>query len=103
MSDVHYIGEARKETLTGLRDANGYVNDAAVAYSLKGPGGVELDSGTYAYEAASNGNYSVTLPASVTLQEQDGQTYYLWVTISVSGTQVGERRLPRPAQYRGAE
>jgi hypothetical protein len=78
------IGGDYALALTGLTGGGSYLNSATVTYELKAPSGTVVGSGTLAYTAASNGNYTATIESTVTGGLVATFRYRLCVTIAQS-------------------
>ena len=98
-----FIGEDMLETITGLNASGVFADAAVVNYAIFTDGGASVPggTGTYVYDAGSQGNYRTTIGSTVTAALSEGAVYHLDATI-VSGTDHGFRRLFRIAKYRGA-
>jgi hypothetical protein len=104
MSQQIFIGVAHRETVTGFRnvDTGAYINDAVVSWSVMDAAGTPLTSatGTMSYVAASNGNYTAVVPASVTSQMTQHAEYLLVLVFVVGGVQVDQRTVTLTAARR---
>ncbi len=88
MTTFWHISTDQLVTLTGLYDNTGdvYVNDATVSCQLTDKDGENVGSSfALSYDTASDGNYSGTMPSSVTSLLTEGQAYTLTCTVT-SGT-----------------
>lgn len=96
-----YIGADHTLTLTGMSDGANYLNAATTkSWSLKlASTGAEVASGSLAYVAASNGNYSGELPSTETADLTEDTEYWIDITF-VEGSFNDFRRLVRVAKYR---
>ena len=97
-----YVGCSTQVKYLGLtNEATGTtVNNATVVATLLDGDGDEIYSTTFT-PSGSGGNYSATIPASVTQGLEPGGTYTLNVVSSVSGSQIDERNETIQVSYRG--
>lgn len=100
---IIYISSDHTVTLTGLSGGGSYLNAATVTYALKDLAGTTVSggTGTLSYTAASNGNYTGIIDATVTALLTDGGMYYVHATI-VEGGYNDFRKLMLIAKYRDA-
>lgn len=75
-SDATVLASSVKDATT-----NTYLNTATVTYELTTSSGTSIDTGILSYVAASNGNYSGVIDASVTALLLNQRTYLLNVVI----------------------
>ena len=96
-----YIGCSTQARFIGLTDLTGaLVNNASVVATLFDGDGNSIYSLTLV-STGSGGNYTGTIPASVTQELEAGGTYTLNVVSSVVGVQVDERNEQVQVTYRG--
>lgn len=88
--------------LSGLSAGGVALNAATVSYALKNAAGTTIGSGSLAYLAATDGDYSATVPASTTALLVEGQLYTFFVTITQGGY-TDHRSLNVRAYLRGAK
>lgn len=87
MSFNAIINSTNTLKIAGLSSDLGFENSATVSYVLNDSAGSEVDSGSLAYVAASNGDYTATIAESVPLVA--GRKYELIIT-ATSGSSVRE-------------
>jgi hypothetical protein len=107
---ILYIGEDNPISATGLVNSStgAYLTgSASVTYSLRSfdsvspTTGTVVASGTMAYTAASDGDFTAVIESSdATLTERT--VYWLWITLDDTVTANGLRRIRCVAQYREA-
>lgn len=87
MSFNAVINSTNTLKIVGLSSDIGFENSATVSYVLNDSSGTQIDSGSLAYVAASDGDYTATIAESVPLAA--GRKYELIIT-ATSGSSVRE-------------
>ena len=97
---IYGIGSDNLISVTGLQMADGtVVNNATISGVLKDDDGATIDTGgpiPFVYASGSAGDYSGVIPHTATLNE--GQTYNLFITVTVGSTQM-DVRVRRQAMF----
>lgn len=94
-----YIAADMALSWEGAKGGGSYLNAATVTWTLTTYTGTSVSTGSLSYTTASNGDYTGTIPSSVTSGLTLDSAYYLYLAFSQGGFD-DERRIPCKAVYR---